>query len=106
MRLDQRKNVLGNQFSTFDSLQNYYQGIHHSTTPGAAGAVPVHVGTGAPVARDEDRIRGTIPMLTFARRPSTMSSLSPVDTPLNSQFGQQKTANTISAKIITVTNRK
>ena len=26
---------LGNQFSTFDSSQNHYQGINHSATPGA-----------------------------------------------------------------------
>ena len=53
----------------------------HSVTPGAAGSVPVQIGTGTPVARDEDLKRGTIPMPTFARRPSTISSLFPVDIP-------------------------
>ena len=53
-----QENVFGNQFSTFDSSQNHYQRIHHSTTPRATGSVPVHVGTGTPVARDEDRIKG------------------------------------------------
>ena len=38
---------------------------------------------GSSVARDEDRINGTIPMPTFARRPSTMSSSFPVDIPQN-----------------------
>ena len=47
--------------------------IHHSTTPGATGSVPVHFGTGTFVARDEDRTGGTIPMPTFARRPSYIS---------------------------------
>ena len=30
-----QENVFGKQFSTFDQSQNHYQGIHHSTTPGA-----------------------------------------------------------------------
>ena len=82
------KRFFCNQFSTFDSSENHSQGIHHSTTPGATGSVPVHIGTGTPVARDEDRIWGTNPMPTFARRPSTMSSLIPVDIPKNSVVGQ------------------
>ena len=36
------------------------------------------------------KIRGTIPMPTFARRTSTMSSLCPVDIPQNSIVGQQR----------------
>ena len=35
----ERQNVLGNQFSTFDSLHNHYQGIHYSTTPSAIESV-------------------------------------------------------------------
>ena len=53
----------------------HYKGIHHYSTPGATGSFSVHIGTGNPVARDEDRNLGTIPMPTFARRPSIMSSL-------------------------------
>ena len=34
--------------------------------------------------------KGTIPMSTFARRPSTLSSLFPVDIPQNSMVGQQR----------------
>ena len=71
------------------SSRNHYQGIHHFATPGATGSVPAHIGTGTPVARDENRLRGTIPMPTFARR-STMSSLIRVDIPLNSMVGQQR----------------
>ena len=51
-----QEDVFGNEFSTFDSSKNHYQGIHHSATPGATGSVPVHTGTGTLVARAEDRI--------------------------------------------------
>ena len=40
----------------FESSQTPHQGILHSTEPGATGAVPVHVCTGTPVARGEERI--------------------------------------------------
>ena len=70
--------------------KNHDQGIHHSAIPGATGSVPVHIGTGTPVARDEDRIKGTIPTPTFARRPSTMTSLLPVEIPQNPMVVQQK----------------
>ena len=40
----------------FDSSQTPYQGIPHSTTPSATGAVPVQVSAGRPVARGEERI--------------------------------------------------
>ena len=85
-----QENFFGNQFSTFDSSQNHCQRIHYSTTPGAAGSVPVHIGTGTPFARDEHLNRGTIPMPTCARTPSTISSLMPVDIPQNSMVGQQR----------------
>ena len=90
--LDHRKTLVVANFLTFDSSRNHYQGIH-STTPGATGSVPVHIGTGTPVARDENRIRGTILMPTFARRPSTMSSFLLVKIQQNSMVGQQQTAN-------------
>ena len=80
-----QENVVGDQCSTFDSLRNHRQGIHHSTTPSATGSV-----TGRLVARDEDRNEGTVPVPTFAGRPSTMSSLFPVDIPQNSVVGQQR----------------
>ena len=60
--------------------------VRHQET----GSVPQAIGTGTSVARDEDLNRGTIPMLTFARRPSTISSLFPVDIPQNSVVGQQR----------------
>ena len=54
------------------------------------GSVPQATGTGTLFARDQERIKGTIPMPTFARRPMTMSSLFPVDIPQNSVVGQQR----------------
>ena len=53
------------------------------------GSVPVHIGTGTPVARDDDLNRSTIPMPTFARMPSTIRRF-PVDIPQNSLNGQQR----------------
>ena len=85
-----QENVFCNQFSTVFSSRNQYQRIHDSMTPGATGLVPVRIGTGTPVARDEDRIKGTIPLPTFARRPSNMSSLLPVEIPQNSMVGQKR----------------
>ena len=38
------ENVYGNQFSTVDSSRNH-QTNHLSTTPGATGSIPVHIGT-------------------------------------------------------------
>ena len=58
-------------------------------TPSATGQAPVLISTGRLVAKEEERIGSTIPMPTFARRLSTMSSLFPVDNPQNSMVGQQ-----------------
>ena len=85
-----QEKVFGNQFSTFDSSRNHFQGIHHSVTPGAAGSIPAHIGTGDSGARDEDLTWCTFPMPTFARRQSNMSSSFPVDIPQNSVVGQQR----------------
>ena len=76
--------------SRVDSSRNLYQRIRHSMTPGNTGSVPVHIGTRILVERDEDLNRGTIPMPTFARRPSTTSSLFLVDIPHNFTDGQQR----------------
>ena len=79
MHLDHRKTF------SFDPPQNHCQEIHYSTKPSATRSV-----TGRLVARDEDRNKDTIPMPTFARRPSTMSSTTPVEIPRNSMVGQQR----------------
>ena len=83
-----QENVFGNQFSAFDSSRNHCQRIHHCKTPRETESVPQAIGTGTSFARDEERIKGTIPMPTLARKPSTMSSLFPVDIPQNSRVGQ------------------
>ena len=90
MCLDHRKTFVVISFLKFDSSRNHSQRIHLSTTQGDAGSVPVDIGTRSPVARDEHRLRETIPMPTFARRPSTMSSFVPVGIPQSSVVGQQR----------------
>ena len=50
----------------------------------------MHTGTGTLAASGEDPHGGTIPMPTFARRPSTISSLFPVGIPQNSIVGQER----------------
>ena len=88
--LDYRKTFFANPRSTLESLQKPYRGIHPFMTPNAAGEAPAIISTGALVAREEERIGNTIPMPTFACRPSNMRSLSPVDIPQSSMFGQQR----------------
>ena len=63
-----------NPRSTFNSSQTRYQGILHSTTPSARGAIPVQVSTGRPVARGAERLGSTTPMPMSATRPSTLNS--------------------------------
>ena len=64
---------------TSEGLSQFQQGsrIHRSLTQGDTGSVPVHIGTRTLVARYDDLHRCTIPMPTFSRRPSTISSLFP-----------------------------
>ena len=88
--LDHRKTFFVNRSSTFESSRTPYKGLLHSTTPCATRAVPVHVCTGTPVARGEERIGSTIPVPTLAGRPSTMNSFLPVDIPQSSMVGQQR----------------
>ena len=53
-------------------------------------SVPQAVGTGTSFARDDKQSKDTIPMPTFAGRPSTMSSIIPVNFPQNSGQGRQQ----------------
>ena len=57
--------------------------------PNAAGEARGLISTGESVAREDERIRSTIPMPTFARRPPTMSSCIPVDVPQSYKVKQQ-----------------
>ena len=77
--LDHRKTFLVMHFLQLIRPRHHYHRVHHSMIPGATGSVQVHIGSGTLVARDEDLSRGTIPMPTFSRRPSTISSLLSVD---------------------------
>ena len=60
----------GNQFLRLIHPEIVIKEIPHSITLGTAGSISVLIGTGDSDARDEDLTRGTIPMPTFARRPS------------------------------------
>ena len=70
--LNHRDNFFGNPRPMFDSSKTPYQGILHSTTPSATGAVPVQVSAGQLVARGEERIGSTTTMPMSERTPSTM----------------------------------
>ena len=85
-----QENVFANPRSTLESSQIPDRGIHQFPTSSAVSEVPVHISTRAPVAREEQRIGNTIPMPTFASRPSTMSSFMPVDFLQNPMVGQQR----------------
>ena len=67
-----QKNVFVNQFSTFDSPRDHPQGIHSCATQRERGSVPQAPGTDDTFfTRDDKQNKGTIPMPTFAGRPST-----------------------------------
>ena len=84
-----QENVFGNQFSTFDSPRDHHQEIHCGAPQRERGSVPQATGSGTLFIRDHKQSKDTIPMPTFARRPSTMSSTIPVELPKNSMVGQQ-----------------
>ena len=67
-----QENVFGNQFSTFDSPRDHHQEIHPCAPQRKRGSVPQAAGSGTPFTRDDKQGKGTIPMPTCARRPSTM----------------------------------
>ena len=79
-----RENVLGNQFSAFDSPKIILKEIQSCAQQEEQRPVPQAIGTGTLFARDDTQNKDTIPMPTFAGRPSTMRSLIPVEFPHNS----------------------
>ena len=85
-----QENVFGNQFSTFDSLRDHPQGVHSCASQRERGSVPQATGTGTLFAKDDEQSKDTIQMPTFATRPSTVSSIVPVEFPQNSMVGQQR----------------
>ena len=84
-----QENVFGNQFSTFDSPTDYFR-ILSDDVQRNRGAVPGAERTKTIFARDDKQSRSTIPMPTFAGRPSTMNSTILVDFTQNSLVGQQR----------------
>ena len=82
-----QENVLGNQFSTFDSPRDHHQGIHPCAPQRERGSVPQATGSRTVIARDDKQSKDTIPMPTFARRPS---STIPVEFQQNSMVGPQR----------------
>ena len=83
IHLDYRKT-----FSVINFLHLVRQGIIRHDTRREKESVPQAIGTGTSFARDDEQNKGTIPMPMFARRPSTVSSLIPVDIPQNPQRQQ------------------
>ena len=88
-RCGSQENVFSNPRSTLESSQTPCRRIHPFATPSATGEVLVLKSTEKLVAREEERIGDTIPMPTFASRPSTMRSFSLVDIPQSSMVVQQ-----------------
>ena len=85
-----QEHISGNQFSTFDSPRDHSQEMHPCAPPRERESVPQATGSGTLFARDDKQSGDTIPMPTFARRPSTMSSTIPGEFPQNSMVGQQR----------------
>ena len=83
-------NVFGNPRAVIDSSQTPHHGILHSSNQSATGGIPVQRSTGRPVAKGEEPIGSTVPMQSFARRPSTINSFSPAEMPQNSMADQQR----------------
>ena len=90
IRLNHRKTFLVINFLHLIRPKIIIKEFTFVTTPGETGPVPQAIGTGTSFARDEERIKGTIPMTMVARRPSTMNSLFSVDIPQNSMVGHQR----------------
>ena len=85
-----QENVFGNQVSTFDSPRDLPQRMQSDDVQRNREAVPEAERTKTSHTSEDRQSRDTIPMSTFARRPSTMSSSIPVDLPQNYMVGQQR----------------
>ena len=66
-------NFFGHPRAVIDSSQTPHQEILHSWNQSATSGNPVRDSTRRPVAKIEEQFRGTIPLPTFGRRPSTMN---------------------------------
>ena len=88
--LGHRETFFGNPRAVIDSSQTPHHGILHSWNQSTTGGNPVRDSTGGPVAQSEEQIRGTNPLPSFARRPSTMNSFFPAEGPQNYMADQQR----------------
>ena len=87
------ENFLVINFSTFGSPRNPSQGfsmVSHIKHEERQNQFHEQEEQGPLSQEMTSKIKDTIPMPTFARRPSTMSSLLLVDIPQNSMVGQQR----------------
>ena len=78
-------------FSPFDSPRDHPQGIHSCATQRETESVPQASGTSTFFTKDDKQNRDTIPMPTFAGRPSTRSSSILVEFLQYSMVGKQWT---------------
>ena len=85
-----QENVFGNQFATFDFPRDHPQGIQSDDVQRNRKAVPEGRRTKTIHTSEDRQSRDTIPTPTFARRPSTTSSLLLMYIPKNSMVGQQR----------------
>ena len=69
-----QENVFGNHFSTFDSPRDHPQRIQSDDVQSERGAVLVDGGTKTIHTSEDRQNQDTIPMPTFATRPSTLRS--------------------------------
>ena len=74
-----QENVLGNQFSTFDSFRNHPQRIQSDDVQKNREAVPEARRTETIDTSEDRQNQGTIPLPTFATKLLTTSSTIPVE---------------------------
>ena len=79
-----QENVFGNLFSAFESNRDHHQKIRPCAPRRERGSVQQATGSRTFFIREDKQSKDTIPMPTFARRPSTMSSIILVEFPKNS----------------------
>ena len=86
----QEKTFLVINFLRLIHPRDHHQGIHPYAPQRERGSVPQATGSRTLLARDDEQSRKTIPLPTFARRPSTVSSFFLAEFPQNSMFGQRR----------------
>ena len=85
-----QENVFGNKISTVDSTRDHPQRIQSDDVQRNREAVLETERTQTGHTSEDRQNQGSIPMPTFATRPSPMSSTIPVESPQNYVVGQQR----------------